>query len=367
MKKLPEEIKTLRRKIKPWFGVLTYDNARGKLDRGITANRLKSVIEPLLKSESIEAITNDSNLDLPEVDDATMKKRILRKMNPDNFSEKLSDIHEMLKASSLDDKDNPSLISNGFTMIILRWAQITGQDLGFVRRATQRLAILFKEWQTETGLHSFSDSETYQNPKEYGRFFSRFSHILLEETPEEALSKARKFFIDTIKKYPEINLESVLKEVLPPVTGYITRKTEEKLNSAFKTNPKAKRDISSPEVGSLAELEKKKQGWGGDMNKATELLEEGIKEELSNLEYRPDKATLTSTVKSVGRQSLISNIYQALDGKLKPRFIDAITKAMKRIYRQVKSYWDFSESGIDSNYKSIQQWLFRRGENGKSK
>ncbi len=361
MKKLPEEIKTLRRKIKSWLGVLTYDSAKGKLDRDVTSNRLQSVIEPVLKSNNIGEITNYANLDPPEVDDVIKKKRILRKMTPDNFSQKLSDIHEMLKESSFK-KEEPSQIRNGFTIIVLRWAKITDQDLDFVRRVFERLEILFKEWQKETGLTSFNDSETYRNPEEYGKLFSSFSRILLEETPEEALLKARNIFIDLIKKYSEINLEDTLEEVLPPVTGYITRKTEEKLNSAFNTNPKAKRDISSPEVEALVKWEKEKQAWGGNTNRAIELLEGSLTSDSKTSIDQAGRAAILNSLKVIGRRSILTNLKDAIKGQLRIRLIDCALRWLKKcLLPKPRIIWDEEEGGNE-----VYKILMKGCEDGKS-
>ena len=359
---LNDKVKAGRKAAQSWLGILVYDSARGQVDRGVFTERLQATIDPLLKLTNIRDITASS---LPTANlaesGAAIKKRMRKVLTPEKYQERISVLSEMLVDTTSSEKVEASGSSTTFLAITTGWARITGQDQEYIWRVTEKLQRYYEKWQKETGYRDFSDSEVTQHPQEYGNFLAGLSRILLEETPDRDISKAGELFREAIRKASEDDFNNTVQKAIKPAAAFITQKTETQLISAFIANPEARNKITAPEVEALVEWEKAKQGWDGNTDKAFELLRAGLNPELQSTENQPDRAVIISALKSIGRRNLLSNILDALDEKLKARFITYVTNTMKRLYHQVKSIWEFlGSTSANDDHRAVSQWLFRR-------
>lgn len=362
MEILKDKVRIARRKAQSWLGILVYDSARGQVDHGAFAERLKITINQVLKLEHMQAIIKNA---LPKANSekagATIKKTLLKRQTSDKYGERITVLNEMLDSISLDERMEDSNSPNVFAVLTINWARTTGQNIDFIRRVSERLQRHFEKWQKETGYHDFSDSAVIKHPQEYGDFLAGFSRILLEETSDKEVANAGAFFKQAIQEVTEKDFNDTMQEAIAPVATFITRKTEEQLSSTFKSNPEARTKITSPIVEALVECEREKQRWCGEMDKAAEIIVQGLGPEFQGLESQPDKLAIISALRSTGRRSLQSNLLYALSGKLKVKFIENLTCVMKKLYANVKSYWEFSESTAEEGgHQPILQWLFRR-------
>ena len=361
MKTLEQVIGTIRKKARSWLGVFVYDSALGKADRNLFAERLKAIINPMLMLKNLQGFANDNQIfDITEAGTA-IKKRLLKTLTPEKYRERFTISQEILEYTPSSEKIETPGSSNTFQSLILGWARITGQELSFVRKVADRLQIYYEEWQLETGCCDFSDFAVMQHPQEYGEFLSGFSRILIDETPDKNMSKAVESFNQVIQEISEKDFHSAMQEAISPVVTLITKETGERLISTLKANPEAKNKIISPEVEALVEWEKEKQAWGGNTNRAIELLEGSLISDSKTSIDQAGRAAILNSLKVIGRRSILTNLKDAIKGQLRIRLIDCALRWLKKcLLPKPRIIWDEEEGGNE-----VYKILMKGCEDGK--
>lgn len=359
---LNDKVKAMRKKAQSWLGILVYDSARGQVDRGVFTERLKATIDPVLKLKYMQAISKiDPPIAYSEEASAAIKKTLLRRQTPDRYRERITMLNEIRENASLDERMENSKNPNIFATLILNWAKIMGQNTDFVQRVSERFNELFEEWQKETGCHDFSDLEVTEYPQEYGGFLAGFTRILLEETPNKDISNAGEFFRQAIREVSEEDFNGTIQEAIVPISPFIIRETEAQLTSALKANPEAKNKITSPEVEALVEWEKGKQGWGGDTNRAIELLEGSLTSDSRMSSDQVNRATIFGSLKVIGRRSILANLKDAIKGQLRVRLIDCALRSLEKcLLQKPRIIWNERKGGNE-----VYKILMKRCEDGK--
>jgi hypothetical protein len=362
MKILKDKVRTMRRKAQSWLGILVYDSARGQVDRGVFTERLKATIGPVLNLKYLQAIVK---IDPPRVyseeASAAIKKTLLRRQTSDKYRERITMLNEIRENASLDERMENSKSPNIFATLTLNWAKIMGQNMDFAQRVSERFNELFEEWQKETGCHDFSDLEVTEHPQEYGNFLAGFTRILLEETPNKDISNSGEFFRQAIQEVSEEDFNGTIQKAIVPISSLITRETEAQLTSALKANPEAKNKITSPEVEALVEWEKGKQGWGGDTNKAIKLLGGSLTSDSKMSNDQVDRATIFSSLKMIGKRSILVNLKDAIKGQLKVRLIDCALRWLEKcLLQKPRIIWNEREGGNE-----VYKILMKGCEDGK--
>ena len=115
-----------------------------------------------------------------------------------------------------------------------------------------------------------------------------------------------------------------------------------------------------PEPKALVLREEARLGWSKRTEKeAFKTLGGSLSPELKEAVDNRDEV-IRSAIESVGRRGLFNNLLNALNGQLRPRFVESVKRFLKSMVR-VESKWEFDVSNsTQENTGNIRSWLFRR-------
>ena len=128
----------------------------------------------------------------------------------------------------------------------------------------------------------------------------------------------------------------------------------------LKSNPEAEAKITVPEFQALVFREETKQGWREGVNKDACMIPRGdLGLELEG-EVNKVEEIIRSSIETISRRGLYSNLIDALNGRLRPKFTEIIRGLLRNI-RDVVSSWEFDAAVLNKGDESnIRNWLFRR-------
>ena len=359
MNKTEQEVKVLRKKAKSWLAILTYQCTRGQTQLDALNQRLMSLYQPVFKPEIIrETIRNAIPTSLNEKDTAGIKKRIVSRLTPGKVERRMLDYSLAIGRKNLAQK------KNSFTLgrFVIIWAVLTHQSTQeFLTKVIPGINRIYRDWHKATGCSGLSDEECRSHPRESARFWSGFLRILIQETPEENLINFVQGGIQALGAVVGMpGLDKKFYDLLGKATRLVTKETAKRIESALKENPYAGERIDIPELKALVIREEARLGWSRNADENTiKTLRESLSPELKK-EVDTTDEVIKSSMEAIGRRGLFNNLLDALNGKLRPRFIENIIHFLKYIVR-VESSWEFDTSNlIEKNARSVQKWLFRR-------
>ena len=360
MRTLSAEEKSLRDRAGAWVGTLAYHCAQGLGDEDALAKRLESLLDPVLQPEYLEPLVKEALSRIrSEQFMSNLKEKLLGRRGSRSFEEHLSLAEEVLELSTQTGVDGKTLTLGE---LVTAWCELTKQNPDEFRdRIHPKLNRLLKEWQASTGSRGLEDRECFLHPREASRFSSGLCRTLLQETPEANLSDALANGLLAFQKGRPTSRIHAKRDLTRQVCHVIARQARRSIDTVLGTNPKAAAALADPEVAALVEWEEQKQGWGGSASKATRLLKKSLAPEFQEYDDQPSEADILSSLKSVGRRSLLNNLVDAAHGRLKPRFIATVCRYLQDSYTRVASHWQFDASPLaDTSIAGIRQWLFRR-------
>jgi hypothetical protein len=360
MKTFVEAEKTAKKRVKAWLGTLIYRCAQGQVNRNIFKQRLQSAIDPVVNLELIQQATDGVYSEIASQNGKShLKGKLLAKWKSKKAEMYLLLVQEMFESGVLKENGKESLTLGE---LVATWATLTNQDLDeFARKVYPKLNILVKKWQLKTGCYGLTDDDCFQHPRGAAIFFKIFYRILINETPEVNLFNALDNGFHLLKEKPTAKSLVTIRKLFGKVSDFITWRTIRLINTVLLVNPEAKSRLTAPEVASLTEWEEDKQGWGGDVNKASKILQNSLSPELEESGNQLGEASIIHLLESVGKRSLLSNLIDALKGQLRLRFVNAFKGLLEKTATRVVSYWEFQASSFtEQSGRSIRQWLFRR-------
>lgn len=360
MKIHKDKVRTMRRKAQSWLAILIYHRAIGNNHLKVFIQRLKSLCEPVLRSEILqETIKSCIQKTLDEKEATDVKKRIMSRLTPNKFERR------MLSLPQIPSETTPVGVKpNLFTLdrLVGVWTVLTDQPSEeFMVRVYPAIDRLYREWYETTGCCGLSDEDCHNHSKESAQFWSGFCRALIRATPQENLSRFIQSGIQTLSNmHQPTGTDWPINELLSQACNLIVQDTAQQIDSALKANPGARDMINIPEFEALVLREESKLGWTNNTDKeALKILRESLSPELAEAVNGKDEI-VKSSVEAVGRRGLFNNLLAALDGQLKSKFIKSIIHFLKYIVR-VESSWEFDTSNlIEKNARSVQKWLFRR-------
>ena len=224
------------------------------------------------------------------------------------------------------------------------------------------LESLIQEWWQKTKAPSLTDKNVFEHPKEAAEFTSGLVRLLIAETPTSKMNEIIRLGLQELANTSPDALQTELQHSLAEAADFTTWRTCNEIGSAFEQNPNAREAISTPEVTALVMYEEAKQGWNDSTEIATALLNDNLASELdSSKPKHAIKTALLHAISSVLRRSLISNLGDAIKGKLKSRLIQKAQDWLKEKIQNVEIKWQFTESAEkDKSTSGIRNWLFRR-------
>lgn len=360
MKTPEQEIRTLREKARSWLASLAYHSAQGRANFDIFSQRLQFLFKPVLKADILHEAVNEA---IPEgieaKEAANIKKRMMSRLTPDKMHKRMLYYHTIYSSKAIV-KNKPDSLTLG--RLLITWAVLTDQSpQDFITRLSSNVIQLYKEWRDTTGCLGLSDEECYSHPKESARFWSGIWRTLIRATTEDKLIHFMHTGIEAIRAVARVpGLEKEIYTLLDQASRFITEDAARKIELALKASPHARQRISIPELKALVLREEGKLGWSKNTeNEAFKTLKSGLSPELREAIDDNDEV-IRSSMESVSRRGLFNNLSDALNGRLKPGFVESITHFLKSTVR-VESYWEFDTSGLtQENIGSIRRWLFRR-------
>jgi len=348
------------KRAKSWLAILTYYCAQGQTQLGALSERLWSLYESILKPEILqETIRNAIPKTLDEKEAAGIKKRIMSRLTPNKIERRILSSPKIPSRKALAQGK-----LNSFTLgrLVVTWAVLTHQSThDFMVRVYPNINRLYRDWRDATGCRGLSDEECRSHPKESALFWSGIYRTLIQATPEENLLHFMQDGIHALGAVIEApGLGKMIHKLLRQAGRVMTKDTAKRIESALKENPYARERINIPEFKALVLREEAKLGWSKNTDKeAFRILRESLSPELKEAAANTGEI-IKSSIESVGRRGLFNNLLDALNGKLRPRFIESIMRFLKSIVR-VDSSWEFETSTlIKENTNKICSWLFRR-------
>jgi hypothetical protein len=354
-----QEIRILRKKTKSWLASLTYHAAQGNINLNILSQRLMSLYQPVFKPEILrETMRNAIPTSLNEKDTAGIKKRIASRLTPGKVERRMLDYSLAISRKNLAQKKKSSTLGR----FVIIWAVLTHQSTQeFLIKVEPGINRIYQDWYKATGCSGLSDEECRSHPRESARFWSGFLRVLIQETPEENLINFVQGGIQALGAVVGMpGLDKKFYDLLGQATRLVTEETAKRIESALKENPYAGERINVPELKALVIREELRLGWSKNADESIlKTLREGLSPELKKEVDKTDEI-IKSSMEAIGRRGLFNNLLDALNGKLRPRFIESIIRFLKAIMR-VESRWEFDNSNlIRENTESIRRWLFRR-------
>jgi len=353
-------IRTLRKKARAWLVSLTYYSARGKANLDTFSQRLQPLFKHVLKPDILQEIIKGVLPVIIETKEATcIKYRIMSIITPDKIEKRLLSFPKIRFRKAPEKSQTHSFTLGRFVII---WAVLTNQPVeDFMVMILPNVNRLCRDWHNATGCSGLSDEECSSHPKETVIFWSGFYRILIQATPEEHLIQFMQTGIQTLEVLLETSgMDKTIVKLTGQVSRLVTKETAQKIELALKENPYARERISISELQALVLREEIKLGWSSNTQQDTqEILREGLSPELKEA-IDNKQEVIRSSMETVGRRGLFNNLFDALNGQLRPRFVESIKRILKSI-AGIKSHWEFSDSrsATDDN-RNILQWLFRR-------
>jgi len=355
-----KEIKGLRRKAKSWLAMLTFYCALGQTQLDVLSQRLMSLYKPVVRPKILQRVIKNTLCQVTSQKETPgLKKRLMSRRASKRIEGRVFSFPQMLDGKTLArSKQNTCTLGR----LVSSWAVLTDQaPKDFIVRVYPSINRLYRNWRTGTSCRGFSDGDCLSHPKEFAEFMSGFYRTLVQETPEENLERLMQQGISALGSAIETgDLNNTIYELCGQASYLMTADTVRKIESALKINPSARDRINIPEFKALVLWEETKLGWSENRNKASEILKESLDSELEEADTAKDDI-IRSSMESIGRRSLLSNLQDALNGKLRPRLIESIRRLLGNIYQHMASTWEFDTSAlIKENIDSIRRWLFRR-------
>ncbi len=360
MIKAGQEIRILRKKTKSWLASLTYYSASGNVNVDTFSQRLQSIFKSVFKSDVLQRAVKGTIPETIEAKRATViKKRLMSRLSPDKMYKRMLSYPRIHTTKTLG-KDGSSPFTLG--RLLIAWAVLTDQPpQKFILKVYQKVNRLYLKWRDSSGCLGLSDEECYSHPKESARFLSGICRILIQATPEENLVLFIQSGIKTLGAM--IGLSSLEKEIyklLGQASRFVTKDAAQKIELALKANPCARERINIPELKALVLREEARFGWGSNTEKeALNTLRGSLSPELKESADN-NSEVIRSSMEIVGRRGLLNNLLDALNGQLRPRFVESVKRFLKSIVH-VESKWEFDASNsTQENTSNIRSWLFRR-------
>jgi len=360
MNTVEQEIRTLRKKAKAWLASLTYYSARGKINHGIFSQRLQSLFKPVFKPEVLKEAMKDAISETIEATEATgTKKRIMSRLTPNKVYRRMLIYPQISTAKTLQE-DQPSSFTLG--RLLITWAVLTDQPpQNFIVKIAPKVNRLYIEWRDSTGCRGLSDEEYQGHEKESARFWSGIHRTLIQATPAENLVHFMHTGFEALGDVVGMpGLEKEIYKLLGQASRFVTKDATQKIELALKANPLARERIDIPELKALVLREEARLGWSKRTEKeALKTLQGSLSPEMKEAVDNRDEV-IRSSIESVVRRGLFNNLLNALNGQLRPRFVESIMRFLKAIVH-VESRWEFDTSNsAQENGGSIRRWLFRR-------
>lgn len=354
-----QEIRILRNKTKSWLASLTYHIAHRDINLNIFSQRLRSLLKPVFKSELLQKGISDcisENIDTKEA--AVIKRNIMSKLTPNKiYGRMLSYLRISTQKALIKDKPKPFTLGR----LLIAWALLTDQSpRDFIVRVSPDITRLYKEWHNTTGCQGLSDEECYSHEVESARFLSGVCRTLVQATPEDSLIRFLHVGIKTLNAVIGTpGLEKEIYKLIGQVSRLVTKDAAQKIGTALKANPCAREKISIPELKALVLREEAKLGWSKNTEiEALNTLRGSLSPELK--ESADNSEVIRTSVEIMGRKGLFNNLLDALNGQLRPRFVENVKRFLKPIIR-VESNWEFDTSNSkQENAGGVREWLFRR-------
>ena len=246
--------------------------------------------------------------------------------------------------------------------LIVTWAVLTDQSpQDLVVKVFPNVSRACVKFHDATGCRELSAEGYYRYPQESVCFMSGIFRTLIKATPEENLIRFMHTGIKVLAIVIEMpGLEKEIHKLLDQASHLMTKDAVQKIESALKANPNARERIDVSELKALVQREEAKLGWANHGEKAAiKTLESNLSPELQEAD-EDNEEVVRSSIEEVSRRGLFNNLLDALNGKLRPRFIESITRFLKSIVR-VNSTWEFDDSQVSQEeLAGIRRWLFRR-------
>ncbi len=351
----------IKRKADSWLGTLVYHTARNDIPTQTLSQRLQGIITPLLTPETIKEATNSALGRLSSSDfTISLKDRMAKGCASDRVLKHISVMHEVYDWRSISPHaEAPQTLGE----LIERWAELTKQDeQDFQMRIYPRLVSLSRNWWRKTKALGLTDEEVFKHPEEAAEFMSGLIRLLIAETPTSKMNEIIRLGFQELANTSPDAMQPELQHSLAEAADFTTWRTCNKIGNAFEQNPDAREAISTPEVTALVMYEEARQGWNDSTDKATELLNDNLASELDGGKTRyTTKTALLHALNSLSRRSLISNLSDAIKGKLRYRLIQKAQDWVRKQIQNVELKWQFTESAEkDRSASGIRSWLFRR-------
>jgi hypothetical protein len=355
------------RKLEAWLGSLVYHSAQGKADAVDFGQRLRGIIASIVPPEAVREVARQALTQIPSPKAMPdLKGRIVEGCTPERMAHRIGLMRDMFSwCPLLKEGDKPQTVGD----FVKGWAELTGRDGGeFERRLYPRLALLVATWQDKTACLGLEDEAVFQHQQEAADFMAGLVNLLIAETPPANLGHAIKSAMQAIVDTPIAGLEKGFHDLFGDASQFTAWEASRQVGAAFESDPGVKMALLAPEVAALVEFEEQKQGWGGDADRAVELLEGSVVSELQEtIKGRHVKTVLLNSLKLAGRRSLLHNLKDAMRGQLKGRLVAIALRWLKKGGAQVVTHWEFPTSPMaKENANGIRRWLFRRGVNNGS-
>lgn len=356
-----QEIRALKKKARSWLASLIYYSARREVNVDTFNRRLRSIFEPVLKTDILKEAIKDALPETIQIKEAMgIKKRMMSSLTPDKVHKRMLS-YPRIPSKKMPIKDK----ADSFTLgkLIIGWALLTDQfPPDFMGRVSLNVTRLYLEWRDTTGCLGLSDEECYAHPKESARVWSGIYRALIRETPVENLVYFMQTGIEALSAIAGMpGLEQEIHKLLCQVSPLVVGDAAQKIELALEETPNARKMIDIPEIKALVLREEARLSWSKNTeNEALKILRGSLNPQLKEAVINNEEA-IRSSMEAVGRRGLLNNLEAALKGQLRPRFIDSIGHFLQGLSRKVTSEWEFETSPITKEQiGSIRQWLFRR-------
>lgn len=360
MKPLEQDIKVLKKKAKSWLAILIYQCAQEEIDLEALNKRFLSLFQSLLKPDILRRTLKNFIPGTINIKEATSLKKILITQFTPNKVYKRMFSYPQIYVHEAPVKDKPDSLTLGRFLIV--WAILTNQyPKDFIAKVSSNITRLYAEWTNSTGCSSLSDEECYSHPKESAQFWSGILRIIIQATPEGNLIHSLNSGLNALGAVVDMpTFDREVHGLIDQASHLVTNDATEKIESALNVNPSARERINIPELKALILREETRLGWSNNTeNEALKTLVSSLSPELKKT-VDDKEEIIRNSMEAVGRRGLLNNLLDALNGQLRPRFVENIMQFLKSIVH-VKSYWEFDTSNCThENAGSIRSWLFRR-------
>lgn len=339
---------SLRRKTKNWPVIFISDAASGRDNTERFGESLGAIVTKQITPQRLSKAIDDlaSGVELSG-DASEVKAKLGGNSTARKMKESMALLHEMQEAGLVGQNEALKQLTLGDMVVI--WARLTGQDPAkLFEKLKPRIDRLVKEWWDKTGCSGLTDKEVSQHPEDAARFFTGLHRVLLAETSDENLAHTLRVLLSLLRKN-RIRIAPV-GDLIHKATRLMVWRTARQARILIETHPELKPRITAPEFAALVELEKEKQGLGGDIPGAIELLRKRSDGKLKALCEETDETAIAAGLKSVAKQSLTSNLMEAVKGQLKDRLISAISGATYKVHGAVVSTWQFLSSASEDGF-----------------